>query len=122
VGELVRFVAVVHPTRGKILLMSTDLTLDALDIISLYGFRFKIICGRPHMIFYVATRDMWRRYGSMLFPGQYCHLCATYLSGYSALRKAIKSGWLDQLPFERRVLPLANVANARFFVATSVSA
>jgi hypothetical protein len=42
VGELVRFVAVVHPTRGKILLMSTDLTLDALDIISLYGFRFKI--------------------------------------------------------------------------------
>ena len=42
VGELVRFVAVVHPTRGKILLMSTDLTLDALDIISLYSFRFKI--------------------------------------------------------------------------------
>jgi hypothetical protein len=29
-------------------------------------------------IFYVATGDMWRRYGSMLFLGQYCHLCATY--------------------------------------------
>jgi hypothetical protein len=44
------------------------------------------------------------------------------LSGYSALRKAIKSGWLDQPPVERRALPLANVANARFFVAKSVSA
>jgi hypothetical protein len=78
VGRLVRFVAVIHPTRGTILLMSTDLTLSALDIIKIYGLRFKIICGRPHMIFYVATRDMWRRYGSMLFFGQYCHLCATY--------------------------------------------
>jgi len=42
VGRLVRFVAVIHPTRGSILLMSTDLTLCALDIISIYGLRFKI--------------------------------------------------------------------------------
>jgi DDE superfamily endonuclease len=42
VGRLVRFVAIVHPTRGSILLMSTDLTLCALDIISIYGLRFKI--------------------------------------------------------------------------------
>jgi hypothetical protein len=42
VGRLVRFVAVVHPTRGTILLMSTDLTLCALDIIKIYGLRFKI--------------------------------------------------------------------------------
>jgi hypothetical protein len=42
VGRLVRFVAVIHPTRGAILLMSTDLTLCALDIISIYGLRFKI--------------------------------------------------------------------------------
>jgi hypothetical protein len=104
------------------MLMSTDTSLDAIDIIRLYGLRFKIICGRPHMIFYVATDDMWRRYGSMLFLGQYCHLCATYWRGYSALRNAIKSGWLDQPPVERRVLSLANVANARFFVARSVSA
>src|SRR5215472_2884041 len=31
VGQLVRFVVVVHPTRGKILLMTTDLTLCPLD-------------------------------------------------------------------------------------------
>ena len=41
-GRLVRFVAVIHPTRGSCLLMSTDLSLGAADIIYLYGLRFKI--------------------------------------------------------------------------------
>ena len=42
VGILVRFVAVDHPRRGTILLMSSDLTLAPLDIIRIYGLRFKI--------------------------------------------------------------------------------
>jgi len=42
VGILVRFVVVLHPQRGAILLMSTDLTLPAFDIIRIYGLRFKI--------------------------------------------------------------------------------
>ena len=42
VGILVRFVAVDHPRRGKILLMSTDLNLEPLEIIRIYGLRFKI--------------------------------------------------------------------------------
>jgi DDE superfamily endonuclease len=41
-GRLVRFVAVVHPTRGSCLLMCTDLTLSAVEIIRLYSLRFKI--------------------------------------------------------------------------------
>jgi len=42
VGILVRFVAVDHPRRGSILLMSTDLNLEPLEIIRIYGLRFKI--------------------------------------------------------------------------------
>jgi len=42
VGILVRFVVVLHPLRGAILLMCTDLTLSPLDIIRIYGLRFKI--------------------------------------------------------------------------------
>jgi hypothetical protein len=41
-GRLVRFVAVIHPARGACLLMCTDTSLDAIDIIRLYGLRFKI--------------------------------------------------------------------------------
>ena len=42
VGILVRFVVVLHPLRGAILLMCTDLMLSPLDIIRIYGLRFKI--------------------------------------------------------------------------------
>ena len=41
-GRLVRFVAVIHPTRGSCLLMCTDTSLAAIEIIRLYGLRFKI--------------------------------------------------------------------------------
>jgi len=42
VGRIVRFVLVVHPTRGQCILMSTDTTLEALEVIRIYGLRFKI--------------------------------------------------------------------------------
>jgi hypothetical protein len=38
----VRFVAVIHPTRGSSLFVSTDLSLHPVEIIRLYGLRFKI--------------------------------------------------------------------------------
>ena len=41
-GTRVRFVAVQHPVRGRCLLMCTDLGLQPVDIVQLYGYRFKI--------------------------------------------------------------------------------
>lgn len=41
-GQLVRFVWVSHPSRGNLILLCTDLRLDPLEIIRLYGWRFKI--------------------------------------------------------------------------------
>jgi hypothetical protein len=42
VGQMVRFVLVNHPTRGRMMLMTTLTSLDPLDIIRIYGYRFKI--------------------------------------------------------------------------------
>ncbi len=42
VGIVVRFVLVMHLQRGRLILMTTDLELDPVQIIRLYGIRFKI--------------------------------------------------------------------------------
>lgn len=76
--RLVRFVAVDHPARGKCLLMSTDLTLRAIDIIALYGIRFKIevsfkcalrTLGVYAYHFWMQSMKRIKRHS----PGQYLH-------------------------------------------------
>jgi hypothetical protein len=54
-GRLVRFVVVVHPTRGSCILMCTDTSLSAVDIIHLYGLRFKIECGFKQAVRQIGT-------------------------------------------------------------------
>jgi hypothetical protein len=54
-GSIVRFIVVSHPTRGRCLLMSTDTTLPAIEIIRLYGLRFKIEHAFKQAIHIVGT-------------------------------------------------------------------
>ncbi len=55
VGKVVRFVVVAHPTRGRCLLMSTDTSLSAIEIIRLYGLRFKIEHAYKQAIHVIGT-------------------------------------------------------------------
>ena len=54
-GCLVRFVWVIHPTRGKIILLCTDRSMSPLDVIRLYGWRFKIELGFKQAIHTVGA-------------------------------------------------------------------
>jgi hypothetical protein len=55
VGRLVKFVLVNHPTRGRIILMCTFLSLDPMTIIRLYGIRFKIEVSFKQAVWTVGT-------------------------------------------------------------------
>jgi hypothetical protein len=55
IGRLVRFVWVVHPNRGRIILMCTDCSIDPLTIIETYGYRFKIEVGFRSAIHQMGT-------------------------------------------------------------------
>ena len=54
-ASLLRFVIACHPTKGVILLTSTDLTLAPEDIIRIYALRFKIEIGFKDAIHNIGT-------------------------------------------------------------------
>ncbi|GAC1335198.1 MAG: hypothetical protein NVSMB28_32500 [Collimonas sp.] len=55
VGRIVRFVIVHHPVRGTIFLLSSDTSLDPLEILQLYGYRFKIELGFRQAVHVIGT-------------------------------------------------------------------
>ena len=55
IGTLVRFVLVIHPNRGRKILLATDLSLAALQIIELFGVRFKIEVSFKQAIYTIGT-------------------------------------------------------------------
>jgi hypothetical protein len=56
-GRLVRFVLVDHPTRGRMILMCSDLALEPSQIIRLYGLRFKIELGFKQAAHVIGAYD-----------------------------------------------------------------
>ena len=55
VGRIVRFCIVHHPVRGTIFLLSTDTTLEPLQMLELYGYRFKIELGFRQAVHVIGT-------------------------------------------------------------------
>jgi hypothetical protein len=55
VGRVVRFVVVHHPVRGTIFLLCTDLSLQAMEILQLYSYRFKIELGFRQAVHVIGT-------------------------------------------------------------------
>ena len=55
IGCLVRFVLVIHPTRGRKILLCTDRSLAGLQIIELFGVRFKIEVSFKQAIYTIGT-------------------------------------------------------------------
>jgi hypothetical protein len=55
VGCIVRFVLVEHPSKGRMILMSTDLSLCPKQIIELYALRFKIEVTFRHAVHNVGA-------------------------------------------------------------------
>ena len=83
-GKMVRFVLVEHPSRGRMILMSSELSLSPGEIIELYCLRFKIEVAFKHAIhnvgafgyhFWMASmRPLKRRNGNQYLhraPGEY---------------------------------------------------
>ena len=55
VGRLVRFVWVIHPNRGRKVFLCSDLSLTPIQMIQLYGVRFKIEVSFKQAIYTVGT-------------------------------------------------------------------
>jgi hypothetical protein len=55
VGRVVRFVLVLHPQHGSKIFMTTDLSLLPMDILRIYGFRFKIEVSFKQALYTLGT-------------------------------------------------------------------
>lgn len=54
-ASLIRFILVIHPHRGQFILMTTDLSAEPVDVIKMYGLRFKIEVSFKQAVYTLGT-------------------------------------------------------------------
>lgn len=123
-GQLVRFVWVIHPSRGRLILLCTDLAMAPLDIIRLYGWRFKIEAGFWQAIHTVGAYayHFWMRAMTSLRRGegnQHLHRkSATYRQQvrrkFAAYERHIQIGLIAQGLLQYLALTFRRVAWCQF--------
>ena len=99
IAGLVKFVWVIHPTRGRIILISADLNLSALEVIRVYGLRFKI-----EVSFKVALRSI----------GVYCY--RFWLKAMPRIERRSKGQYLHRSTPEYRAKVFQKINAYHLFV------
>ena len=117
VGRLVRFVWVRHPVRGRLLLMTTDIALDPLQVVALYGYRFKIevafkqalhtVGAYAYHFWMMAMKPLRRRSGDQYLhraSDEYRRLVRRKMDAYHRCIQlgCIAQGLLQHLSFQHR--------------------
>jgi hypothetical protein len=130
-GQLVRFVWVIHPTRGRSILLCTDLTMDPLDIIRLYGWRFKIEAGFWQAIHTVgayayhfwmsAMTPLRRRQGNQYLHRKSAHYRQQVQRKFAAYQRHIQVGLIAQglLQYLALTFPHATWAHFNSYIRTA---
>jgi hypothetical protein len=130
-GLMVRFVWVIHPSRGRLILLCTDLDMSPLDVIRLYAWRFKIEAGFWQAIHTVGAYayHFWMRAMTPLHRGQgnqHLHRqSAKYRQGvrrkFAAYERHIQIGLIAQglLQYLTLVFPRAAWRNFNSYIRTA---
>jgi DDE superfamily endonuclease len=123
-GRLVRFVWVTHPSRGRLILLCTDLTMTPLDIIRLYAWRFKIEAGFWQAIHTVgayayhfwmqAMTPLRRHQGNQYLHRRSAHYRQSVRRKFAAYERHIQIGLIAQGLLQYLALTFRHVAWRNF--------
>jgi hypothetical protein len=78
VARIVRFVIVHHPVRGTIFLLCTDISLAPLEILQLYGYRFKIELGFRQAVHVLGAYPNGKRGETIPLSARIMNICDIY--------------------------------------------
>jgi len=97
-GRLVRFVAVRHPERGACLPMCTDVSLSPIEIIRLYGLRFKIELSFKQAVRLIGTAPCRERLRDVAGPVQHERCRSNACRVFSSVRPSSRPSSSSHTP------------------------